>query len=56
MLAEYTARNPAALKTLVEKHKVDIRVYPNDVLLGRRRKTIVRRPGLERARHFWTGT
>jgi TRAP-type mannitol/chloroaromatic compound transport system substrate-binding protein len=32
MLAEYTARNPTALKTLVEKHKVDIRVYPNDVL------------------------
>ncbi len=32
MLAEYTARNPAALKTLVEKHKVDIRVYPDDVL------------------------
>ncbi|MBT3047096.1 MAG: TRAP transporter substrate-binding protein [gamma proteobacterium symbiont of Ctena orbiculata] len=32
MLAEYTARNPAALKTLVEKHKVDIRVYPKDVL------------------------
>ncbi|MCG7953540.1 MAG: TRAP transporter substrate-binding protein [Candidatus Thiodiazotropha endolucinida] len=32
MLAEYTARNPAALKTLVEKHKVDIRVYPGDVL------------------------
>ncbi|MEW8244790.1 MAG: ABC transporter substrate-binding protein, partial [Candidatus Thiodiazotropha endolucinida] len=31
-LAEYTARNPAALKTLVEKHKVDIRVYPGDVL------------------------
>ncbi|MCG7974063.1 MAG: ABC transporter substrate-binding protein, partial [Candidatus Thiodiazotropha taylori] len=32
MLAEYTARNPAALKTLVEKHKVDIRIYPDDVL------------------------
>ena len=32
MLAEYTARNPAALKTLVEKHKVDIRTYPDDVL------------------------
>jgi TRAP-type mannitol/chloroaromatic compound transport system substrate-binding protein len=32
MLAEYTARNPAALKTLVEKHKVDIRSYPDDVL------------------------
>jgi TRAP-type mannitol/chloroaromatic compound transport system substrate-binding protein len=32
MLAEYTVRNPAALKTLVEKHKVDIRTYPDDVL------------------------
>ncbi|MBL3619338.1 MAG: TRAP transporter substrate-binding protein DctP [gamma proteobacterium endosymbiont of Lamellibrachia anaximandri] len=32
MLAEYTARNPAALKTLVEKHKVDIRSYPKDVI------------------------
>jgi TRAP-type mannitol/chloroaromatic compound transport system substrate-binding protein len=32
MLAEYTARNPAALKTLVEKHHVDIRSYPEDVL------------------------
>jgi TRAP-type mannitol/chloroaromatic compound transport system substrate-binding protein len=32
MLAEYTARNPAALKTLVEKHHVDVRPYPDDVL------------------------
>ena len=32
MLAEYTARNPAALRDLVEKHKVDIRTYPDDVL------------------------
>jgi TRAP-type mannitol/chloroaromatic compound transport system substrate-binding protein len=32
MLAEYTARNPAALRDLVEKHKVDIRTYPGDVL------------------------
>ncbi len=32
MLAEYTARNPTALRTLVEKHKVDIRTYPEDVL------------------------
>jgi TRAP-type mannitol/chloroaromatic compound transport system substrate-binding protein len=32
MLAEYTARNPAALQILVEKHKVDIRIYSDDVL------------------------
>ena len=32
MLAEYTARNNSALKTLVEKHKVDLRRYPDDVL------------------------
>jgi TRAP-type mannitol/chloroaromatic compound transport system substrate-binding protein len=32
MLAEYTARNPAALRTLIEKHHVDIRTYPDDVL------------------------
>ena len=32
MLAEYTARNPTALKTLVEKHHVDLRAYPDDVL------------------------
>jgi TRAP-type mannitol/chloroaromatic compound transport system substrate-binding protein len=32
LLSEYTARNPAALKTLVEKHKVDIRRYPDDVV------------------------
>ncbi|KRT60233.1 TRAP transporter substrate-binding protein, partial [endosymbiont of Ridgeia piscesae] len=37
MLAEYTARNPAALRTLVEKHKVDIRSYPDDVLATLRR-------------------
>ncbi len=37
MLAEYTARNPAALRTLVEKHKVDIRSYPEDVLATLRR-------------------
>jgi TRAP-type mannitol/chloroaromatic compound transport system substrate-binding protein len=37
MLAEYTARNPAALRTLVEKHKVDIRAYPEDVLATLRR-------------------
>jgi len=32
LLSEYTARNPAALDTLLEKHKVDMRVYPDDVL------------------------
>ncbi|HEC15029.1 MAG TPA: TRAP transporter substrate-binding protein [Sedimenticola sp.] len=32
LLAEYTARNPIALETLLEKHKVDMRIYPDDVL------------------------
>jgi TRAP-type mannitol/chloroaromatic compound transport system substrate-binding protein len=32
MLAEYTARNNAALITLVNKHKVKLRPYPEDVL------------------------
>ena len=32
LLSEYTARNPAALDTLLNKHKVDMRVYPKDVL------------------------
>ena len=32
MLAEYTARNNAALITLVNKHKVKLRPYPDDVL------------------------
>lgn len=32
MLAEYTARNNAALHTLVNKHKVDLKLYPTDVL------------------------
>ena len=32
MLAEYTARNNAALHTLVNKHKVDLRQFPDDVL------------------------
>jgi len=32
MLAEYTARNNAALNILVNKHKVDVRKYPDDVL------------------------
>ncbi len=32
MLAEYTARNNAALHTLVSKHKVKLRPFPDDVL------------------------
>jgi len=32
MLAEYAARNPAALQTLLKKHAVDMRPYPDDVI------------------------
>ncbi len=32
MLAEYTARNHIALKTLKEEHNVDLRPFPRDVL------------------------
>ncbi len=32
MLAEYTARNNAALETLVNKHKVQLKPYPAEVL------------------------
>lgn len=32
MLAEYTARNPAALQTLLTEHEVDLRKYPDDVI------------------------
>lgn len=32
MLAEYTARNNTALKTLVEEHKVDLRRFPDEVI------------------------
>ena len=32
MLAEYTARNNAALHTLITKHKVNLRQFPDDVL------------------------
>jgi TRAP-type mannitol/chloroaromatic compound transport system substrate-binding protein len=32
MLAEYTARNPVALQTLLTKHGVDMRPYPGDVI------------------------
>lgn len=33
LLAEYTARNPEALRTLIEKHGVAIRPYPDEVLI-----------------------
>jgi TRAP-type mannitol/chloroaromatic compound transport system substrate-binding protein len=32
MLAEYTARNPAALETLVNEHGVELRKFPDEVL------------------------
>ena len=32
MLAEYTARNNAALKTLVNEHNVQLRAFPDEVL------------------------
>jgi len=32
MLAEYSARNPGALEQLVNKHHVQLRAYPDDVL------------------------
>ncbi|MBN2885157.1 MAG: TRAP transporter substrate-binding protein [Chromatiaceae bacterium] len=32
MLAEYTARNPTALRTLVDKHGVELRRFPDDVI------------------------
>lgn len=32
MLAEYTARNPAALQTLISKHEVQLRRFPDDVI------------------------
>jgi len=37
MLAEYTARNNAALHTLVNKHKVQLKQFPDDVLSKLRR-------------------
>jgi TRAP-type mannitol/chloroaromatic compound transport system substrate-binding protein len=36
MLAEYTANNNQALNTLVTKHKVDLRRFPDDVLASLR--------------------
>lgn len=32
MLAEYTARNPGALQTLIQKYGVELRPYPKDVI------------------------
>jgi len=32
MLAEYTARNPGALQTLIRKYGVEVRPYPKDVI------------------------
>jgi TRAP-type mannitol/chloroaromatic compound transport system substrate-binding protein len=37
LLSEYTVRNPLALEELLTKHKVDLRVYPDDVLRELRR-------------------
>jgi TRAP-type mannitol/chloroaromatic compound transport system substrate-binding protein len=37
MLAEYTARNPAALKSLVEDHGVTVAQFPDDVLAAFKR-------------------
>ncbi|MFP4603396.1 MAG: TRAP transporter substrate-binding protein, partial [Halochromatium sp.] len=36
LLAEYTARNPAALRTLLTEYGVELRQYPDDVLLALR--------------------
>lgn len=33
MLAEYTAHNPVALQTLISKHEVQLRRFPEDVIL-----------------------
>ncbi|SIN70188.1 TRAP-type mannitol/chloroaromatic compound transport system, substrate-binding protein [Sulfurivirga caldicuralii] len=40
MLAEYTARNQQALQTLVEKHGVQLRRFPDDVLKKFRELTL----------------
>lgn len=39
MLAEYTARNPVALQTLVAKHEVTLRRFPDDVIVRLRALT-----------------
>jgi TRAP-type mannitol/chloroaromatic compound transport system substrate-binding protein len=33
LLAEYTAHNPAALQTLISKHQVQVKRFPDDVML-----------------------
>ena len=33
MLADYTAKNNQALQTLIKKHKVEMRQYPDDVII-----------------------
>ncbi len=37
LLSEYAARNPAALKTLLDEHGVQLRRYPDDVLAALRK-------------------
>ena len=37
MLAEYTARNNAALNTLLNEHKVQLKSFPDDVLVELRK-------------------
>jgi TRAP-type mannitol/chloroaromatic compound transport system substrate-binding protein len=37
LLAEYTARNPAALQTLLTEYDIELRQYPDDVLLALRK-------------------
>jgi TRAP-type mannitol/chloroaromatic compound transport system substrate-binding protein len=37
LLSEYTARNPAALDALLNKHKAELRAYPDDVLKALRK-------------------
>ncbi len=39
MLAEYTARNQAALRTLVDEHGVQVRAFPQDVIAALRDAT-----------------
>jgi TRAP-type mannitol/chloroaromatic compound transport system substrate-binding protein len=47
MLAEFNARSPAALKSLLEDHKVQLRAFPDDVL--RLLRTISRQVMQEKA-------
>jgi len=39
LLAEQTARNPGALRTLIERHGVKLRAYPDDVIAELKRLT-----------------